>query len=182
MRRLVLYIALGIALCGCNTHSGVRQPVIRAFDIPGWLNAGEHLHAVTDDSRIDKIVEMDGNTERKNISKAEWASSLQLLSELDLNASQYSGKLIADTTVITDSSYTIHYTTTPGKAPVKSCTVQFENARVVSLHIIAEENNLLYRMRKEYAYQPGISFTVTVNQKAMFSRETHYSLQITALK
>ncbi|MBK7110432.1 MAG: hypothetical protein IPH61_15245 [Bacteroidetes bacterium] len=43
--------------------------------------------------------------------------------------------------------------------------------------MFTEENNMLYNIQKEYKYQPGKSFTITVDQKTIFYGEKHYSLR-----
>ncbi|MBK8487034.1 MAG: hypothetical protein IPL48_04515 [Bacteroidetes bacterium] len=182
MLRLLIYIAFGFVLLSCNFNTALPENEMIAFDIPGWLNEGSHLNSVSSDIQIKKTVSMDEIAESKFITLAEFDSSLQMLAELDLNTSRYEGKLLTDTTRFSDSTFSIHYTIYSNRLPVKSAEIQFLNAEVTSLQLFTEENNMLYNIQKEYKYQPGKSFTITVDQKTIFYGEKHYSLRYDILQ
>lgn len=177
MLRILINIAFCFVLLSCNFNTALPENEMIAFDIPGWLHADSPINSISADTQIKKTVAMDDKTESKFITPAEFDSSLQMLAEMDLNTSRYEGKLHADTTKLTDSTFSIHYTIHSDKLPVKSGKIQFLNTEVTSLQLFTEENNMLYNIQKEYNYQPGKSFTITVKQKTIFYGEQHYSLR-----
>ena len=177
MQRSLFYMAGIVLLSSCVVKNVNSTDSIRAFDISGWIDSTLQIQSVSSTLRFSKTVSLDDKTESTMITYSEFDSSLQIMKGMDLNNPMYEGRVLVDTTYQSDSVYTVLYTTTSDKVPVRACTIQFEKRDATSIHIITEENNLLYKIHKEYTYIPETLFTVAVTQRTIFYGEKKYQLQ-----
>lgn len=150
----IVLIVLMTGGCSQNTPEG---PLV-FFDLKGFL-AEEQLR-LGGQVDVSKTVEVNGQSQTKELEAYDWQSEMALLNQWDINRPAWRDQYQRDTVLDGQKSH-IRYQSLDDKLQVHSIDIWQSGTQVDSILILTEVDNPLRTTRGIYQYQPaeGLSFS-----------------------
>ncbi len=160
----IVLISLTTNGCATDTPEG---PLV-FFDLKGFL-AEEQLR-LGGHSDISKTVEVNGQSETKQLKAYDWQAEMALLNQWDINRPAWRDQYQRDTFLLGQQSH-IQYQSLDDKLQVQSMDIWQSGPTVDSILIRTEVDNPLRTTHGRYSYKPGEGLTFSQVSSRQFGSE-----------
>lgn len=174
MRSFVAIILAAVLslLTACHGEPGTTAASGGAlyFDLKKYLES-EIARLDKAQGSVVKTVSVNGKEEQHILQQLDYRSELAPLLDSDINRPAWQGKYSVDSTRISPDEWTLTYTATDDKPPVRTLSIYFQGEALASILIERAAHTLLAGSRQQLAYRPASGFEVTTLQNTVFMPE-----------
>lgn len=170
MRIQILLPGILLVLLGCNPTEKSQKNALNYFDLKSYFDK-EALRLNKSNPLLSKTVEVNQQTETKEIHITDWAKEFSVFSAADINRNAWKGLFNAKHT---DQQYL--YTSDHEKVPVKEVLVIKKNGQVHGIRILVNYNNILYTSADTLSYYPDSLYEVKKKQQIRLLSEKNYTI------
>ncbi|MCX6186583.1 MAG: hypothetical protein NTU43_06235 [Bacteroidetes bacterium] len=124
---------------------------------------------------LEKTLLFDGETEQKNTKKVDWKKEIEPFLDLDIHKNTYTGRLIADTILLSQDEFEVLYIPNDSSLDLKQLHVQFMHQKINGIKAEFASHNPLYHSYKLYEYFPDSLYLIEGNQKVKLVHSPSYS-------
>ena len=159
-----------LTACNREPEVGTASKPVLYYDLKKYLES-EITRLEKAHNRVVKTVSVNGREEQQTLQQLDYRSELALLLDADINRPAWRGKYRVDSTRISPDRWTLTYTATDDKPPVRTMSVHFQNDAVDSVLIERAARTLMAGSSHQLAYRRASGFEITTVQKAVFMPE-----------
>lgn len=170
MQKKYFLIVLVLCCFSCKPKLAQTNTNLLYFDISGFFNKeAERLKKLN--PTVEKLVSINGNTERKTVKISDWEKELTIFANADINKSAWRGSFN-----IKKVDNTIYYDAKDPKVSVKQVAVESFDKQVRKIVIVIGIKNILYQSNDTLIYQPNISYQINKQQHIKFLNSKNYKI------
>lgn len=131
---------------------------------------------------LEKTLLFDGETEKINTVKVNWKKEIEPFLELDILKNTYTGRLNADTVLLSQDEFDIIYTPNDSSVDLKQLHVQYNHQKIKAIKAQFASHNPLYQSYKLYDYFPDSLYMIEGNQKVKLVHSPSYKVSARIIK
>lgn len=175
---IILAAILGLlTACGPQPKADIASGNTVYFDLKKYLES-EITRLDKTQPTVLKTVSVNGKEEQQTLKQLDYRSELTPLLEADINRPAWEGKYRVDSTHIAPGEWTLTYTATDEKPPVRTMSVRFQKHVVESILIERAGQTLMAGSSQKLSYRPAAGFEVETLQKVVFMSERNIRMAV----
>lgn len=178
MRRISLLTAacIPVLLMTCSREPGAigRSSY---FDLKQYVDSEiERLSQMQ--TTVVKTVFVNGKEERQTLRQCDFRSELAPLLDADINRPAWQGKYRADSTQLAEGQWTLTYTATDDKPPIRTLSVHFQNDAITAVLVERTARTLVAGSIQKLSYRPSYGFETETTQKVILMPAREVRIEI----
>ncbi len=166
---LLLAMLLCWATCSLPTDQAKAPVVHTAYSLGQFIKAEQARLAQLPGPFV-KTVQVDDQTETKELEQLDWANELEIFAKADINKPAWRGKYIVDSLFAPDGSLkALHYQAQDKKLKIRTFNVYFHQGQVDYIEIKKQANSLVSSATVYMKYDPDTGYYIENQQKTALS-------------
>ena len=127
---------------------------------------------------LQKNLIFDDSSTTQQVSKVNWQKELKPFTDIDLLKNNYKGRFGVDTIKNTAETYTLRYSSHDTRTDLKELLVTLSkyDSSLVAIKARYEDNNTLYKARKELTFYTDSLFTIHGTQQVQLAETVTYQI------
>jgi len=156
-----------LSACHTEPKTAPSSGNVPYFDLKKYLES-EITRLDKAQPAVLKTVSVNGKEEQQTQEQLDYRAELAPLLEADINRPAWQGKYRLDSTYIAPGQWTLTYTATDEKPPVRTMLVAYRGNAVASISIERAAHTLMAGSSQKLSYSPASGFEVETTQKVVF--------------
>jgi len=170
--RLIAILFITCLICSCQPGPAEEQAEADYFfDLEAFMK-GEMERLNEEQPRIEKRIELQGNTEVEQFDSLDYERELSVFAKADINRIAWQDKYQADSTYQDGQLTKVTYKAKDKDLKTHLLEVSFQNGEVAHIHARAATESLVANVYKEMDYWPGKGYKLASAQSTALSEET----------
>ncbi|MGY3053380.1 hypothetical protein ACVWYG_001580 [Pedobacter sp. UYEF25] len=160
MAKKISLLLLALAVFSCRPEKTVKAAINNDyFDLKGYFEKEVNRYN-SEKPMVEKIVSIDGKSEKKKLVVKDWTRELAIFTDADINKSAWKGAFKIEKT-----GNDTRYFSANDKIPVKEVAISNRSGKVAKIKVIIANANLLYHSNDTLIYYPDSLYQIVKQQK-----------------